>query len=86
MYVGSTPCTSAPRIWYQVQTDTSEVGGSEPNREIVSFRSCVRMRGLVVRSELGKMIAGPLPFAFSFLSQDGSSCEFYVVLVSPSEI
>ena len=34
---------------------TSEVGGSEPNREIVSFRSCVRTRGLVVRSELEKI-------------------------------
>ena len=44
----------------------SEVGGSEPNREIVSFRSCVRTRGLVVRSELEKIEARHLsvfPFA-----------------------
>ena len=38
----------------------SEVGGSEPNREIVLFRSCVRTRGLVVRSELEKIEALPL--------------------------
>ena len=36
----------------------SEVGGSETNREIVSFRfvrSCVRARGLVVEWNLGSI-------------------------------
>ena len=41
----------------------SEVGGSETNREIVSFRSCVRAE-LYTRSErISKMITIPFPFS-----------------------
>ena len=48
--------------------------GSEPNREIVSFRSCVRTRGLVVRSELEKIEARPLSlFPFGSGGCGGSS-------------
>ena len=47
------------------------------NREIVSFRSCVRTRGLVVRWELEK-IELPVTFPFSLLPfQDGISLEFW---------
>ena len=64
---------------------SSEVGGSEPEREIVSFSSCVCMHGLVVKSELGKK--DPVPPLHLFPSdQEGSSADFCVVLVSPSEI
>ena len=49
----------------------SEVGGLRPNREIVSFRSCVRAQ-LYVRSEwISKMIADPFslfPFAHEITS------------------
>ena len=62
----------------------SNVGG-KLNREIVSVRSCVRTRGLVVRSELEK-IELPVAFPFSLLAQDGISFDFYVVLVNPGEI
>ena len=74
-------------VWINGYVDIyiSEVGGSEPNREIVSFRSCMRARGLVVMSELGKMVS-PCPFSFSLLDQECSSSEFCGVLVSPSEI
>ena len=77
------------RLWAQkadseiVMVDTcgSEVGGSEPNREIVSFLSCVRTCGLVVRSELGEVeLARPLSL-FPF----GSGGYFFLVLCRSSE-
>ena len=44
-----------------------DIGGwGERNREIVSFRSCVRTRGLVVKSELEKIELPPDPFPFPF--------------------
>ena len=55
------------------------------NREIVSFRSCVHMCGLVVRWELAK-IEPPRPLSLFLFSQDGISFEFSVDLVSPGEI
>ena len=63
----------------------SKVGG-KLNREIVSVRSCVRTRGLVVRWELEKIELAPVSFPFSLLAQDGISFEFCVVLVNPGEI
>ena len=63
----------------------SKVGG-KLNREIVSVRSCVRTRGLVVRWELEKIELPPGAFPFSLLAQDGISFEFCVVLVNPGEI
>ena len=52
----------------------SEVGGSEPNREIVSFRSCVRTHGLVVGSELEKIeLCGLSLFPFGSGGCGGSS-------------
>ena len=62
----------------------SKVGG-KLNREIVSVRSCVRTRGLVVRWDLEK-IELPVAFPFSLLAQDGISFEFCMVLVNPGEI
>ena len=67
------------------QTFEWEVGGSEPNREIVSVRSRACTRDLVVRSELRKIVR-PRLFPFSLLDQEGSSSEFHVVLMSPSEV
>ena len=63
----------------------SKVGG-KLNREIVSVRSCVRTRGLVVRWELEKIEPPPVSFPFSLLPLDGISFEFCVVLVNPGEI
>ena len=59
----------------------SEVGWSETNREIILVRSHARTRGLVVRSELGKVILALSPVPLPIWAQEGSSSEFRGVLV-----
>ena len=58
-------------IWLRSGSYSSEVGGGESNREIVSFRSCARTRGVAIPSQIqGQFMNRPLslfPLSLRFL-------------------
>ena len=60
------------------------LGGAQPGNRFVSFVRAYARSGSEVG--IGKNGLAPVPFPFSFWDQEGSSSEFCVVLVSPSEI